>query len=1217
LVSFYGKTTGSVGAVLVGNSYGSGQYGQVIKTGDSFMVGSLATVPSPLPTGGIGTLTLTTHNSDGNGGVRIQPTAVTVSGANLYFNANPARNVNNGATASLSATTGFVSTSLGGTGNTTVAFSGQNKALANYQLAMGIFDTGTSFNTAIQTNDCYVVADGGANNIGVLTLTTRATGSTGIRITNNTISVNSDTTVTLTGTSIALNGTTNIGANKSIVFAAGTGGITFQDGTIQTTAALAAGSVALLNSANGFTALNTFNAGIAIPNGINITLGTSPNTSTISQSTNDLTIVNSASGIISLSSPNGVSSIGSGSISFKGAPTGSTGSVLVGVGGTTYNTLISANDGMIVGSSSVGTTNAVLTLTTNSATQVGVRITNTSVSLSGTSINLNGTTYNNGDFYLQDTKRILVPANANITFGSASNTGTISQSNANMSITNTAVGGSIFFNVKNSAGTNVAASLSATNGFVSSSIGGAGNTTVALSAQNGALANYQLSMGIFDTGTPFNAAIQTNNCYVVADGGANNIGVLALTTRATGSTGIRIANNTISVNSDTTVTLTGTSIALNGTTNIGANKSIVFAAGTGGITFQDGTIQTTAATASGVTLSGTNVFTALNTFNAGISIPTGQTLALSVGTGSSIGQSGNNVNITSGVSGGSIVLSTVITGGITTNVMSFSEKGIACSVQGVSGAMCFSGRSTVTSATTGNVLVGIGTSSSPYNSLILQNDSIVVGSSSLGQNSGTLTLTTNSTTQVGVRINSIDVSISGTTTNLNATSNYMNGNVYLGSGLQLFIPPTSTLTIGSISSSANSSTLSQPSSALNLTNRVAGGSIVLTTNDTAGTTTNTSTFSQNGLVVNGLGGTNGTSGSIQSIGSLVSFYGKTTGSVGAVLVGNSYGAGQYGQVIKTGDSFVVGSLATVPSPLPTGGIGILTLTTHNSDGTGGVRIQPTVVTVTGTDIELNSTNPPTTTATMPASNDSSTKIPTTAWVQSAVVAIPYYQMHANVNGQSSSKMFANVYMNFNGINWGIDDYFTVSLSYSFNIYTSTLTATSNYTNIKCDVDVYPFRCPGNTGGSGAYGTAPNNTANINFPVLADGGYISNGSSYSNAYVPSSGTNPLYYPYGRWFYVNNYTINSQGVTYPVPPSGTPNLNATPTPIIPYINGGIGIKQQFGFGMWVTQGYSLNGTLFIQLINRGPGGIGTGSGTTIGFTQSTDPALGTFKTYQAGW
>ena len=50
-----------------------------------------------------------------------------------------------------------------------------------------------------------------------------------------------------------------------------------------------------------------------------------------------------------------------------------------------------------------------------------------------------------------------------------------------------------------------------------------------------------------------------------------------------------------------------------------------------------------------------------------------------------------------------------------------------------------------------------------------------------------------------------------------------------------------------------------------------------------------------------------------------------------------------------------------------------------------VSISPTLFNVLHTtDISLNSTNPPTTTATQPIASDSTTKIPTTAWTQSAI-----------------------------------------------------------------------------------------------------------------------------------------------------------------------------------------------------------------------------------------
>ena len=69
------------------------------------------------------------------------------------------------------------------------------------------------------------------------------------------------------------------------------------------------------------------------------------------------------------------------------------------------------------------------------------------------------------------------------------------------------------------------------------------------------------------------------------------------------------------------------------------------------------------------------------------------------------------------------------------------------------------------------------------------------------------------------------------------------------------------------------------------------------------------------------------------------------------------------------------------------GAGVETSILSLNSTTGSLTTTGTT-TLTSTDLTLTTTNPPTCSATQPASNDSSTKVPTTAWVQSAISLVP-------------------------------------------------------------------------------------------------------------------------------------------------------------------------------------------------------------------------------------
>ena len=326
--------------------------------------------------------------------------------------------------------------------------------------------------------------------------------------------------------------------------------------------------------------------------------------------------------------------------------------------------------------------------------------------------------------------------------------------------------------------------------------------------------------------------------------------------------------------------------------------------------------------------------------------------------------------------------------------------------------------------------------------------------------------------------------------------------------------------------------------------------------------------------------------------SRASFEGKSNSpfaaSTRSIIMGVTGDVG-FNAINSTNDAFVIGVNST-------GNEGSLTLTTYSStrlgvrinanSGTGSVNS----VEVAGALIQLNATTAGglTSTTTQPASNDSSTKIPTTAWVQSALLAnpaiIPYYQVTAFFRNLAYGRA-ANIYFNFSGVAWGLNEFFTVSFRYEVN---SVLTAsvstqpTTDFTVINGSVDIYPYRCPVNVATDTAYGIGQAGTTPSNFPQFNNNIYKPSTASYSSAF--DLGTNDAtYYPYGRYFWVSNYSIAQQGTQY----SQTSPTNGL-LPLQPYVPTGSVGQQRFGFALWnynTTSTYTQYNNLSLQLTNRG--------------------------------
>jgi hypothetical protein len=290
-------------------------------------------------------------------------------------------------------------------------------------------------------------------------------------------------------------------------------------------------------------------------------------------------------------------------------------------------------------------------------------------------------------------------------------------------------------------------------------------------------------------------------------------------------------------------------------------------------------------------------------------------------------------------------------------------------------------------------------------------------------------------------------------------------------------------------------------------------------------------------------------------------------------------------------------------------LGSLVLTTWSSSRLG-IRINSNGVNnveVAGALIQLNATtNGGLTSSTpQPLATDSSTKIPTTAWVQSAITnnaspPVPYYQAYYFINAPSNFDRAGYFQFNFTGANFDVNDYFSFKARIVLTTTTSSLTTIApNYTNVNFTCDVYPARCPANATNPSAYGVNPTQPNTTNFSLM--NGSIYNGASLQSAYVVSSAGGP-YAPLGRWYFVSGYSITSQGTSYPT---------TNPAPIAPYIAYGTAQQSAFGIGLWNTQLCNTNFAINIELVNRGPNGTGQGITLTSNYSLSGGNKLNEVK------
>jgi hypothetical protein len=195
-------------------------------------------------------------------------------------------------------------------------------------------------------------------------------------------------------------------------------------------------------------------------------------------------------------------------------------------------------------------------------------------------------------------------------------------------------------------------------------------------------------------------------------------------------------------------------------------------------------------------------------------------------------------------------------------------------------------------------------------------------------------------------------------------------------------------------------------------------------------------------------------------------------------------------------------------------------------------------------------------------------------------SLPYYTLYYVIGNPTTSNQQGFLQFNFDGDAFDINDYFTVSLRCSVTTYDLSIPLippiAQNYSLITCTIDVYPARCPSNSGTPSAYGIDTTLSTISNYSFI--NGAIFDGLALQTSYIVSSAAAP-YVPYGRWYYVNNYAI-----------SATDPAQDNPYPITPFIDVANAEKTAFGLGLWAKTGIKTNFNITIELINPGPNGTG---------------------------
>lgn len=198
--------------------------------------------------------------------------------------------------------------------------------------------------------------------------------------------------------------------------------------------------------------------------------------------------------------------------------------------------------------------------------------------------------------------------------------------------------------------------------------------------------------------------------------------------------------------------------------------------------------------------------------------------------------------------------------------------------------------------------------------------------------------------------------------------------------------------------------------------------------------------------------------------------------------------------------------------------GVKITPTSTTIGAGGFGTAPTTgTTYDGTNITMNSSNPPLSTATQPATTDNSNKMPTTAWVQSVISSLPLgippmpYVWFKSVVMNSANADVGSFNIDFSaGGGWGNLQYFTVKFFVETQYQPGS--GIANYYNAFSGVmDIYPARVP--------TVTAPQ--------VCLMSGSINGNGNFAM-------TDATYAPNGRWYWVYMFQNPTQPYTSNVIP-----------------------------------------------------------------------------------
>ena len=1053
-------------------------------------------------------------------------------------------------------------------------------------------DLTTTYNPMITAGDIAIVGGSSAISSRALTLSPYSTTvNSGLRLTSSSSVLKASTGIYLNSPTLYLQGNTvHLGSSGFTTFTQSGVAFTLSNAnanstiTFQTQAATQAVTNLTMSSVN-----STFKIPVVIDTANKLFLNDAATTSTntsIYQSSGNLNISNnnSAGGNIVLSSY--VSSVSTTLFTLNGTTGGTFGVaisaksalnisesitaysnnynsfVTIGIsctGGNWNSTGIQAGDPYILGGLSAG--NSILTLTvwglgTTATTTASIRLANDTTTLNGNNFTINT---------VNPPTLTAVVAVTNI-----------GQAVATTQFVNDYIVGKGYALLTVSA----AQTMSGQNIFTTNTTLGTNIPPLVIKTANTTYPNNSGCILVASDNT-YNPMITAGDIAIVGGSTTINNGALTLTTYSATNSGLRLTSASSVLQASTGIYLNSPTLYLQGNTvHLGSSGFTTFTQSGVAFTLSNAnanstiTFQTQAATqaVTNLTMSSVN-----STFKIPVVIDTANKLflndAATTSTNTSIYQSSGNLNISNNNSaGGNIVLSSYVSS-VSTTLFTLNGTSGTFNVP-ISAKSALGGIQSITAISSNYnsfATLGIATSTGAWGSGgIQEGDPYLLGGLTAAGSTLAITVWNNNTNTAGIRL------ANDTTT---MVGNYLNINT--------INPPTlsATVAVTNIGQAVATTQFVQDYIAANPVT-VTGAAMLAANNPFTGQNTFSSASSSTPPVI---------------IKTSTSY---STNPACWLMVATD---NTYNPMIIAGDSAIIGG-ATLTNN------GILTLAPYASNAVGlrftsttatlqaptqititssSVQINGTLdvssgINITGTNCILNTSNPPTTTATMPAITDISTTIPTTTWVQSLLSSYisptfnATWDMMSTSSPSTNPSYIAQIYFTNNNqsitTGWGNNGYFIMNISMVFN-QTSTggvpSTAMVSWTS---RVMVYPARCPAKS----AY-TAVASGTNTQVPPLWDGS-IWNAVQTTPAYsqkvsIPAS--NP-YAPYDRW-----YWPISQTVTY-APGSNPTSTLSNAYPICYYTTSTVN-KNCFGVAITppVTSSTSIFGTLKITVENSYPG------------------------------